>query len=345
MKRIVKLIVIVFISFCIYYFYNSSSEEKIVKEENKVVKKEEIKPKKLYKYVTKEYDHINELVKEEVEVVEKVNYVCEKSNDLIEDEIPKDIFIDGKYYDINGEYVSGFIEEDNDIYYVIDDKKVKGVKLINGVRYYFDFKTGKLIRKNIKSIIDISTWQDNIDFDKLKKSNEVDGVIVRIGFGSEKGEDCTLDDKFERNIKELNRLEIPYGIYFYGYAQNEDTALLEATFVDEMIKKYDFNLSMPIFYDAELKKFKGFNYTKSVYEKVINKFISKMNEMGYESVGLYSNLNMLTKGSLGFKKNYPVWVAEYNYKCDYKDEYIGWQYTNKGKVKGINGYVDMNIFY
>ena len=265
---------------------------------------------------------------------------------LNEDGFAKDIFIDNKYYDINGEYVDGFYIENGNVYYKYNGELAKGVRLLNNVRYYFDFETGILKEKNINSVIDISTWQGDINFDELKNSNLVDAVIVRIGFGSLKGEACTLDNKFERNIAELKRLNIPYGIYFFGYAQNEFASEVEANFVKEVIEKYDLNLSFPIFYDAELQTFNGVTYTKTLYRKVINKFIDVLNQNGYKDVGVYGNLYMLTKGGLSSIKNsIPKWVAQYFKECQYEKEYIGWQYTSSGNIPGINGRVDMNIFY
>ena len=86
-------------------------------------------------------------------------------------------------------------------------------------------------------------------------------------------------------------------------------------------------------------------YTKTLYRKVVNNFVSKLNEYGYKDVGLYGNLNMLTKGTLSFSKKYPIWVAQYYNKCEYDKDYVGWQYTSDGSIPGINGRVDMNIFY
>ena len=62
-------------------------------------------------------------------------------------------------------------------------------------------------------------------------------------------------------------------------------------------------------------------------------------------MGLYGNLYMLSKGSLSFEKNYPIWVAQYYSKCEYNGTYVGWQYTSNGHIDGIDGRVDMNIFY
>ena len=263
-----------------------------------------------------------------------------------EDGIEKDKFIEDKYYDLNGIYVENMIKDGNNIYYYENNEIVKGLKLINDIRYYFDFDKGNLIEKDVKSLIDISTWQGDINFDEVVNSKLVDGIIIRIGFGSLLGEDCTLDNKFERNISEIKRLNIPYGIYFYGYAQNEDATLVEANFTLDIINKYELDLSYGVFYDAELTEFNGIKYTKKLYKNVINKYISVLNENNINNVGVYGNLNMMEKGSLSIlDKDIPRWIAQYNTKCEYDNNYVGWQYTSSGYIPGIEGKVDMNIFY
>lgn len=256
--------------------------------------------------------------------------------------------INGRIYlfDDNGILLNGFQVIDGNTYFIDENNnRLKGLELIDGIRYYFDFETGILIKKDVKSVIDISSWQDDINFDEVKNSGLVDGVIVRLGYGTTLNDNPVLDNKFKRNISELKRLNIPYGIYFYGYAQNEYASTLEADFVNNALKEVEADLSLPIFYDAELTEFDGVKYTKTMYRKVVNNFVSKLNEYGYKDVGLYGNLNMLTKGSLSFSKKYPVWVAQYYNKCEYDKDYVGWQYSSDGIVPGINGRVDMNIFY
>ena len=406
MKKSYIVIIVVIILFTLGIFFNSDSNDEIKKEDKvkKTVKKDK------FKYSTKNYDNINELLKEtvveEIKVID-IYEVPDEKNGFIEEDgntyyyeknkkkigktkiendnyyfdekgvMQKDIevdnayygldgkmvlgeydkyyytsagklkddFINNKYYDINGEYVDGMKNEDDKIYYYLENEKYKGVIKLNNVRYYFDFETGELRNKNIKHVIDISTWQDEINFDEVVNSDLVDAIIVRIGFGSLTGEPATLDNKFERNISEIKRLGIPYGIYFYGYAQNEEAAEVEANFVDEMIGKYELNLSFPIWYDAEISSHNGVKYTKSMYKKVINKFIEVLNNKGHDSVGVYGNLNMLTKGTLSFLNNrIPKWVAQYNNHCDYDKEFLGWQYTSSGNIQGINTNVDFNIF-
>lgn len=257
--------------------------------------------------------------------------------------------INGRIYNFNedGILLNGFQVIDGKEYFLDENnEKIKGIQIIDNIKYYFDFETGELIKKDVKSVIDISSWQGNIDFKTMKESNLIDGVIVRVGYGTTISDNPVLDNKFERNIMELKKYDIPYGIYIFGYAQTEDAAVLEANFVIDNIKKYNLNMSYPIFYDAELNEFDGVKYTKTLYKRVINKFISVLNENGFDNVGVYGNVSMLSNGGLStLQKRIPKWVAQYYTRCEYEGDYIGWQYSSDGSVPGIDTKVDMNIFY
>ena len=334
------------------YICEEEPKEEVIEPEQETV--EEISKEEP---VVIEEPIIEETPKEETEPVkeEVVEEVIEEpkeeiKNGLIEEDgytyyyennEKKKGIINNQYFDDNYKLRKEFEVRDNKIYY----ENNKGLHLVDGIRYYFDFNDGHLVKSSVKSVIDISSWQGDIDFNKLKESNLVDGVIVRVGYGTSINSKCGLDKKFERNISELNRLGIPYGIYIYGYAQNEVAANIEANFVYGMIKKYNVNLYYPVFYDAELRTYNGVSYTKSLYTKVINAFTSNLESKGIKT-GVYGNLYMLTKGSLNDPsiRNKDIWVAQYYNKCQYDTNYIGWQYSSKGSIPGISGRVDVNIF-
>lgn len=298
---------------------NEEVKEKIIIEERKI---KEVSKKEKFKYITSKYDNINEYIKEEIKEEEKIKYICIKEEKEV-----------------------NFSNENGNDYYYENGKKVKGLKLLNNKRYYFDFNTGELLKENVKSVIDISSWQGNVDFEKVKKTNLVDSVIVRIGYGTTLSDQAVMDSKFVRNISELKRLNIPFSVYLYGYAQNINASNIEVEFIDKMFTKYNISKDTFIWYDAELNTFNNVYYSKDLYKSVVNNFVVRLNSMGYNNVGLYGNLYMLTKGSLSFEKNFPVWVAQYYNKCEYTLDHLGWQYTSDGYIDGINGKVDMNIFY
>ena len=280
--------------------------------QNEIKEPKKIKVSKTKKSYKNKNDNINELVKEEVREVEKEKLVIETKIEYKE----KFSYNTSNYDNISFLMTDDYIEE---------------------IKYNYVYEN------KIKKIIDISSWQGDIDFEKVK--DEVDGVIIRLGYGTTLLDEPVLDSKFYEYINELNRLDLLYGIYFYGYAQNIFASNLEVKFVNNVLSNLNISEDIYIFYDAEINTFNDVFYSRSIYEPVVNNFITVLNGLGYSNVGLYSNYYMLTNGSLAFEHNYPIWVAEYNDECHYEKDYIGWQFTSKGQINGINGNVDINLFY
>lgn len=220
----------------------------------------------------------------------------------------------------------------------------------NGIKSFYQ-GNGELFAKDGKLVIDVSKWQGDIDWEKVKASG-VDGAIIRLGYGY-----LGKDEKFKKNISECNRLKIPYGIYLYSYAYDANFAYAEAEGTVEMLKDVDLDLSFPIYYDIE-----GFNDwedngvirkhpTKiSEYEAIISTYINRMEQLGYkDKVHVYSYAYYLDTylDSPNILK-YVSWTAAYSSTPIFKNKYylgnMGWQYSESGKFDGINGNVDMNCF-
>lgn len=201
---------------------------------------------------------------------------------------------------------------------------------------FYNSITG-LVGNNTKKIIDISSYQKDIDWDKVSK--EIDGVIVRIGFGSN-----TLDNKLEKNIKEIKRLKIPYGIYLYSYAENKFEALKEAEFTKNIIKKYDLNPTLGVYYDIEQFSVNGktVEISKNNYQKIIETYINYLDE--YDT-SIYTYAKIYNRYLNDKTKKYVTWIAQYNYYFEYQENFKMWQYSSNELVDGIEGYVDMNVMF
>ena len=261
--------------------------------------------------------------------------------------------IDGVSYNFGSDGVlqSGFQTINGKTYYYYSDGSLaKGIVKIQGERDYFDFTTGELLKRNVKSIIDVSYGQSTINWDALWSSGQIDGVIVRIGYGTSRTDDPVLDSYFAYNIASIKRLGIPYSVYIFGYAQTPYAAEKEATFVANALNSYGAtNLSMPIFYDAEMSNWRGVEYTSELYTTTINAFANKLKSLGFNNVGVYGSYSWFTDGGGRLNsqsiRSYPLWVAQYYRKCSYTDPLIGWQYTSTGSLPGIPTNVDMSIFF
>ena len=187
--------------------------------------------------------------------------------------------------------------------------------------------------------IDVSEYQGKIDWDKVK-ANGIEFAILRVGFGmDEKSQD---DEYIERNIEECERVGIPIGVYLFSYANTVGKASSEAEHTLRLVAGH--KLPMGVWYDIEDTKTSG-SISKSLLTDIINKYCGIIQEAGY-NVGIYANLNWLNnKIDSSLQDKYPIWVAQYNSTCDYKKDYVMWQYTSNGKVDGIKGKVDMNYYY
>lgn len=184
-----------------------------------------------------------------------------------------------------------------------------------------------------KFVIDVSTWQGKIDWEKVKP--HIDGVIIRCGYG----QDITKQDdkRFKYNADECTRLGIPFGVYLYSYANSEEKAKSEAQHALRLIKPY--KLSFPVYLDLE-----EYTKRKGAADRAVI-FCEMIKEAGYMP-GIYANLNWWNNYLRSTKLDvYTKWVAQYHTKLQYKKPCDMWQYSSKGKVEGIKGRVDVNECY
>ena len=189
----------------------------------------------------------------------------------------------------------------------------------------------------MKKGIDVSTWQGNIDFNKVKKSG-IDFVIIRAGFGRELSQ---KDNCFEQNYKNAKAAGLKVGAYWYSYADSIEDAKKEAKTCMEAIKGKSFEL--PIFFDLEEQS--QFARGKSFCSSIVSAFCDTMIAGGYKT-GLYISLSPLMDYiSSEVRNKYTLWIAQYNSVCQYNGKYAIWQYSDIGRVNGISGNVDMNYLY
>ena len=217
----------------------------------------------------------------------------------------------------------------------------------NNSKAFFDYQNNLFVQQ-AKGVIDVSGWQGDIDWAKAK-ADGVEGVIIRLGYG----EGNNADKKAQRNISECKRLGIPFGIYWYSYADTPSIAKEEGTDVVAKLKQFGVNpsdLAYPVYYDLEKWTWKGHQppTDPNVYNNIVNNWYSALQSAGYKNLGVYSYTSYL-QGPLKHADIYAktTWVAQYGARMGFDSfptNSRGWQYTSSGKVNGISGNVDMNAF-
>lgn len=188
--------------------------------------------------------------------------------------------------------------------------------------------------------IDVSSWQGKPDWPKVSNSG-VKFAILRIHQKS------GVDTSFEHNYKGCKSNGILIGGYKYSYALTPAQAIDEAEDVLSVLGGR--GLDFPVFYDLEWSQQRSLG--KQAIENVAIAFLTRIKKAGYK-VGIYCNLDWYNNVLSDALKQYDCWIARYPASDNGSVQErlrpnvgVGWQYSSKGKVPGISGNVDMDVFY
>lgn len=195
-------------------------------------------------------------------------------------------------------------------------------------------------------VIDISEFQNTIDFAKVKASG-VKGVIVRCGYRGASQGTLNEDVRFLEHIRNAHSAGLAVGIYMFTEGINAEEGKEEADYAIKMWTKANVPISYPIAVDTESVNISGARangLSKAKRTEVIKAFCEQIKARGYEPM-IYASTSWLNNKLDMSKLPYKVWVAQYNDTCEYQGDYIMWQYTSTAKVNGISGSVDMNHCY
>lgn len=205
-----------------------------------------------------------------------------------------------------------------------------------------------------RTILDVSRWQGSINWDKVKASGLVSGVMIRAMGNSKEGKPSKpyIDPFFARNYAECQRLGIPVGVYGYFKATTKAQADKELALFKQALGGRTFQLPVAVDIEDKLQA----ALSKSALTDIVAHCLSVVESWGVYAM-LYTGLNFgqtnLYIGGAALKP-YDVWLARYpkdQSKTKPEDKpktdfpYGIWQYTGSGRVPGISGDVDLDWAY
>ena len=243
---------------------------------------------------------------------------------------------------------SGWRTENGKTYYYAQDtnKKVTGLRSIDGKLYYFDANGVK--QDNVTFGIDVSKYQSGLDWNKIKKSG-VSFVIIRIGYrGYGAAGNLVKDPMFEEHFTNARNAGLKVGVYFFTQAMNEAEAQEEADGCNWALNGR--MLDYPIFYDTEASTAPGGTGRADGLgvedrTKCAIAFCERVKELGYKP-GVYASTTWYRKrvDYNTLRSRYTIWNAHYGVSaspigCDL------WQGTEKARINGYSGELDANISY
>ena len=181
--------------------------------------------------------------------------------------------------------------------------------------------------------IDVSEFQGNINF------REVKDYGIEIVYIRSSASHSYIDAKFEENYQKAKENNLKIGFYHYVTARNIEEAQEQARFFATVIKgkEADCRLAM------DFETFRGL--TKEEINSIAKSFLEELKRLTEKEVVIYSDAyNAKYTFDEALFEEYPLWLAEYGVKEPEAKNFIGWQYTDKGIIPGIKGYVDRDIF-
>lgn len=196
----------------------------------------------------------------------------------------------------------------------------------------------------IRKGIDVSKWQGRIDWKQVKEDG-YEFAFLRIGYrGYGESGDLAMDETFYYNIQNARKYGIDVGVYFFSQAINETEALEEADYVLKALDGY--KLQLPIVYDPELiddEEARTNDVTGEQFTKNTIAFCEAIQAAGFETM-VYSNMiweaDLFDMSQL---QEYDFWYADYEEIPQTPYDFVFWQYSETGCVKGVDGNVDLNI--
>ena len=193
--------------------------------------------------------------------------------------------------------------------------------------------------------IDVSKYQGTIDWEKVKAAG-VEYAIIRLGYRGMNEGTLELDPYYFTNIKKANEAGVKVGVYFFSQAKNTEEAEKEAEFVLENIKKYD--VTYPVVFDTEevtTYAARANGLTRAERTDCCIAFCEKIKEAGYTPM-IYANTRYMIMGlELERLNAYDKWFAYYGTNYTFPYEFTMFQYSDSGRIPGIDGDVDLDVSF
>jgi GH25 family lysozyme M1 (1,4-beta-N-acetylmuramidase) len=202
---------------------------------------------------------------------------------------------------------------------------------------FADFKAENK-KENTLVGIDVSKWQGEINFDKVKAEG-VEFVLMRL---CRYDGEFVKDDYFERNYKEAKKAGLQVGAYFYTTDNDEEKLRSHMKWIGEQLDGRE--LDFPLVFDWESwNRVQRYHLSIEGLNQLMDVFAEEAESFGYDAM-LYGSKYYLDI-IWGRRNDYPVWVAQYKSYTDYEGDYEIWQSTNIGRINGIAGDVDFDVWY
>ena len=191
--------------------------------------------------------------------------------------------------------------------------------------------------------MDVSAFQRDIDWKKVARSG-IDFAIIRLGYRGYGSGKLVEDEYAQKNLAGATEAGLPIGAYFFSQALSMDEADQEIEYMLGILG--DYRLDMPIILDWEIpaSDARTANMDARTLTDIQLYFCEKMKGLGYQPMVYFNWHQSENLYYLSELEDFPFWLALYQDRMRYPWKVEMWQYTCTGRVPGINGDVDINVY-
>ncbi len=192
--------------------------------------------------------------------------------------------------------------------------------------------------------IDVSRHQGEIDWEQVRDAG-IDFAFIRIGYRGYTVGQIKADDHARENLAGAKAAGLDVGVYFYAQAISTEEAAEEAAWCLDFLAGE--SLDLPVVYDWEWVSHdaRTGSMDKGTLTECVKTFCEAIENGGYDAMIYFNNHVSQDLLDLTALQNYPFWLAQYRDQMDFPWQVDVWQYTETGKVPGIEGNVDIDLMF
>lgn len=191
--------------------------------------------------------------------------------------------------------------------------------------------------------VDVSAFQKDIDWQQVKDSG-IRFAMLRLGYRGYESGKLVEDEYIQKNLEATKAVDMPIGAYFFSQALTIQEVDEEIDFMLKVLGDYE--LHMPIVLDWEIPTdtARTAQMDARTLTALQEYFCKTMVEKGYTPMVYFNWHQSNTLLYLNELESYPFWLALYSNRMTYPYHVEMWQYTSSGRVPGIQGDVDINVY-
>ena len=191
--------------------------------------------------------------------------------------------------------------------------------------------------------VDVSAFQKDIDWQQVKDSG-IRFAMLRLGYRGYESGKLVEDEYIQKNLEQTKAVGMPIGAYFFSQALTIKEVDEEIDFMLKVLGDYE--LHMPIVLDWEIptSTARTAQMDARTLTALQEYFCKTMTEKGYTPMVYFNWHQSNTLLYLNELEDYPFWLALYGSRMTYPYHVEMWQYTDSGRVPGIQGGVDLNVY-